>query len=396
MKIPLLDLSRQHAPLTSELNQAMLKVAASTQYIMGPEVKAFESEIAQYLGCKYAISCGNGTDALVLSLRALGIGPGDEVITTPFTFFATAEAISSVGAVPVFVDVLPDTYNMDVAQVEAKITTKTKAIMPVHIFGQPVDMDPLLELAAQYKLKVIEDACQAIGAEYKGRKVGTLGDVACFSFFPTKNLGGFGDGGMIVTNDEGIAKIIKGLRVHGSGQAGLEALRAQQATNDSASVDLTSLDETSAKYYNFMIGYNSRLDELQAAILRVKLPFLQQWNKERERLARIYNEQLVGTSILTPAQTEYVKHIYHLYVVQTERRTELVSYLQQHGVSTGVYYPVPLHLQKVYQSLGYKSGDLPVSEYLSARTLALPLYPGMTEDEQQHIVSCIHQFDRGN
>lgn len=396
MKIPLLDLSRQHVLLSSELNQAMVKVAASTQYIMGPEVKAFELELAQYLGCKYAISCGNGTDALVLSLRALGVGPGDEVITTPFTFFATAEAISSIGAVPVFVDVLPDTYNMDVAQVEAKITSKTKAIMPVHIFGQPVDMDPLLELAARRNLKVIEDACQAIGAEYKGRKVGALGDVACFSFFPTKNLGGFGDGGMVVTNNEGIAKIVKGLRVHGSGQAGLEALRAQQAATDTESVDLSSLDDNAAKYYNFMIGYNSRLDELQAAILRVKLPFLQQWNKERGRLAQLYNEQLARTSVLTPAQVDQVKHIYHLYVVQSERRAELVSFLQQNGVSTGVYYPVPLHLQKVYHSLNYKAGDLPVSEYLSARTLALPLYPGMTEEEQQHVVSCIHQFDKGN
>jgi dTDP-4-amino-4,6-dideoxygalactose transaminase len=395
-KIPLLDLSRQYQNLEHLLSQAMLKVGASTQYIMGPEVQAFEKEMADYLGCKHAISCANGTDALVLSLKALGVGPGDEVITTPFTFFATAEAISMVGAVPVFVDVRKDTYNMDVTKVEAAITAKTKAIMPVHIFGQPVEMDAVKSLAARHQLMIIEDACQAIGAEYKGEKAGTMGHAGCFSFFPTKNLGAFGDGGMVVTNDDETAQMIRGLRVHGSGLAGSQAYKILNGGTAADSTAFSGSDQASAKYYNYLIGYNSRLDEIQAAILRVKLNCLDGWNESRVRLSARYNEKLKSTSLSLAVTLNEVKAVNHLYVVKSEKRNELASFLLDKGISTGVYYPVPLHLQIVYQGLGYAKGDLPVSEYLSERTLALPVYPELTEEEQDYIIDCIIQFESGN
>lgn len=392
MKIPLLDLTKQYASLESELSQAMLKVAASSHYISGPEVKEFEAEIARYLGCKHAISCANGTDALVLSLKALGIGPGDEVITSPFTFFATAEAISSVGAIPVFIDVNPDTYNFDPDLIEVKVNSRTKAIMPVHIFGQPADMKPLILIAKNYGLFIVEDACQAIGAEYQGQKAGTIGDIGCFSFFPTKNLGAFGDGGLLVTNNDKLAKILRGLKAHGSGHAGMLAYKSLNPEIEESDV-LSGLDDQSAKYYNYLIGYNSRLDEIQAAILRIKLRFLDDWNESRRRLADCYNRGLKGTSLVIPQVSSQVKEVVHLYVVQVENRKELVDYLIKKGISTGVYYPVPLHLQKVYEHLNYSVGDLPVSEYLSHRTLALPLYPEMSEVEQNYIIDCIHQFE---
>jgi dTDP-4-amino-4,6-dideoxygalactose transaminase len=397
MKIPLLDLSKQYSELESLINNALLKVASSAKYIMGPEVNAFESEMADFLEAKYAISCANGTDALILSLKALGVGPGDEVITTPFTFFATAEAISSVGATPIFVDVQEDSCNIDVSKIEERITFRTKAIMPVHIFGLPVEMDEIRRIAIKHKLYIIEDACQAIGSTYKESYTGTIGDVGCFSFFPTKNLGAFGDGGMVVTNNEQIAQIIRGLRVHGSGIAGLHAFKALHKEIDESESELVSqLDETSAKYYNYIIGYNSRLDEIQAAVLRVKLKHLNNWNTIRRNLAEKYSQKLQKTSLKLPITIDNIKEVVHLYVVKSDNRVELAAFLNEKGISTGVYYPIPLHLQKVYSGLGYKLGDFPVSEYLSQSTLALPLYPELTEDEQNYIIDCIYQFESRN
>lgn len=398
MNIPLLNLSKQHDVIKPQISEALLKVVDSNNYIIGTEVKAFELEIEEFLGCKHAISCGNGTDALVMSLRALGVGIGDEVITSPFTFFATAEAISSVGATPVFVDIDPVTFNIDISQIESKITSRTKAIMPVHVFGQVANMDPLLSIARRYSLFVVEDACQAIGSTYHGRMAGTMGDIGCFSFFPTKNLGALGDGGLIVTNDDRLATILKGLRVHGSGQAGLQAYKAmRQSECEPTLQDIDKqirTDGPEAKYYNYLVGYNSRLDELQAAILRIKLPYLNEWNEDRIKLSSVYRQKLTSSVVQHPQQAYGAVHVYHLYVLQSSRRDELVSFLNQQGISTGIYYPVPLHLQKVYEHLGYHRGDLPISEYLSTRTFAIPLYPGMSEPEQDYIIESILRFEK--
>ncbi len=388
MDIPLLDLKRQYQSIKHEIEPAVSRVMESAKYIMGSEVNLFEGEIASYLGCRYAMSCANGTDALVLALEALGIGSGDEVITTPFTFFATAEAISRVGATPVFADVLPDSYNIDPDKIEAIITNKTKAIMPVHIFGQVAQMEEILYIADKYGLYVIEDACQAMGAAYKGRKAGTIGDVGCFSFFPTKNLGCFGDGGLVVTDDERTMKILRALKAHGGGEAGREAYDILNHASCTTS-DTDNISGGFSKYFNYLIGHNSRLDEIQAAILRVKLKHLDPWNAKRRQLAARYNEMLQDTSLVLPANIPESESIYHLYVVQVENREHFISKLKSYGISTGVYYPVPLHLQKVFTSLGYSRGDLPVSEYLSQRTVALPIFPELTEEEQDHIISCI-------
>ncbi|MCR4435064.1 MAG: DegT/DnrJ/EryC1/StrS family aminotransferase [Clostridiales bacterium] len=396
MDISLLNLKEQYKKIKEEIEIKIIEVMASAQYIMGPEVRAFESEMARYLGCRYAISCANGTDALVLALSALGIGQGDEVITTPFTFFATAEAISRVGALPVFVDVLEGTYSMNPEKMEEKITKRTKAVLPVHLFGQPAEMDSIMAVAEKYNLLVIEDACQAIGASYKGRKAGTIGDVGCFSFFPTKNLGAFGDGGMVVTNNEKTAKIVRALRVHGSGSAGKEAFDAINGI-EAGAVESHGVNETvynPEKYYNYLIGYNSRLDEMQAAVLRVKLKYLDNWNEKRKEKALLYNRKLEKSSLITPGVNADTESVYHLYTVQSEKRDEITAFLREKGVATGIYYPVPLHLQKVYMNLGYRKGDLPVAEYLSGRTFALPLYPELTEEEQNYIVSCIYEFER--
>lgn len=395
MKIPLLDLQKQYEMLGNELEQVVSKVLSSSQYIMGPEVKSFEVEISQYLGCRYAISCANGTDALVLALTGLGIGQGDEVITSPFTFFATAEAISRVGATPVFVDVIKETYNIDPSLIESKITSKTKAILPVHIFGQPSQVDEIMSIAQKYNLPVIEDACQSIGAAYKGQMTGTIGNAGCFSFFPTKNLACFGDGGLITTNNENTYKIIKALRAHGGGIAGQEAYNIINKCDEAISdIEVDNMVYNPAKYYNYLIGFNSRLDELQAAILRVKLKYLDQWNELRQKHAQRYNERLKDSSLTLPENISDINNVYHQYVVQSENRDGLITFLKDKGVSTGVYYPVPLHLQKAYKELRYKLGDMPVSEYLSHRTFALPVYPELSTDEQDYIVNCIKDFEK--
>jgi dTDP-4-amino-4,6-dideoxygalactose transaminase len=285
LQIPLINLKKQYETIKEDVDKNVLRVFSSAQYIMGENVKQFEKEFGEYIGVKHSISVGNGTDALIIALKALGIGQGDEVITTPFTFFSTAESVSAVGAVPVFVDVRRDTFNIDPAEIEEKITSKTKAIIPVHIFGQPADMDEINEIAQKHNLKVIEDACQAVGAEYKHKKAGALGDIACFSFFPTKNLGCAGDGGMIVTDDDNLAVVCRALRTHGSGENGQKAYNFLNGINEEVEED-KSEDNTvynPLKYYNYLIGYNSRLDEIQAAVLRVKLPLLDGWNDKRRK-----------------------------------------------------------------------------------------------------------------
>ncbi|TQK63047.1 dTDP-4-amino-4,6-dideoxygalactose transaminase [Brevibacillus sp. AG162] len=363
-KVPLLDLVKQYRSIEAEIKAAVDDVLSSGNYIMGKHVADFEQKMADYCNVKCAIGVANGTDALLLVLDALGIGPGDEVITTPFTFFASAEVVSQLGAKPVFIDIDPKTYNFDVSKLEAAITPNTKAIIPVHIFGQPVDMDEVLALAKKYNLYVVEDACQAIGSKYKEQEIGSLGVAGCFSFFPTKNLGGYGDGGMIVTNDEELAKKIKILRAHGS----------------------------NPKYYHSMIGYNSRLDSLQAAMLNVKLAYIDQWNAARRQKAAVYNEALKDLPIQVPFEKENRYAVYHLYIIQTDLRDELMAFLQEKGISSGVYYPVPLHLQEVYKDLGYDRESLIESEKAAKGTMALPLYPEMTEEEQQYVISVVSEF----
>ena len=391
MNIPLIDLKAQYNSLGEELNKVTLEVLSSANYIMGKNVIEFEKEFAEFVGVKHAISVGNGTDALVITLKAMGIGEGDEVITSPFTFFATAESISAVGATPVFVDACKDTFNIDVTKIEEKITEKTKAIMPIHIFGQSADMDEINEIAKKHNLLVIEDACQAIGGTYKGRNIGSLGDAACFSFFPTKNLGCAGDGGMIVTDNDDLATIIRALRTHGSGEQGQKAFNLLNGIEEEVAKAEEANDTVynPLKYYNYLIGFNSRLDAMQAAILRVKLKEIKKWNAKRREIVAIYNEALQNENLVTPICKEHNEHVYHMYILQSENRAEVLAKLKEAGVATGVYYPVPLHLQKVYKDLGYKPGDMPVSEYLAQRTFAIPVYPELTEEQVNYIIEKI-------
>ncbi len=394
MQIPLINLKKQYQTIKEEADKKALEVLSGAQYIMGTNVKEFEKEFSEYLGVKHSISVGNGTDALIISLKALGIGEGDEVITTPWTFFATAESISFVGATPVFVDVELDTFNIDPTKIEEKITPKTKAIMLVHIFGQPCDMDAINDIAKKHNLYVIEDAAQAVGSEYKGQKIGTLSDIATFSFFPTKNLGCAGDGGMIVTDNDNLATICRALKAHGSGENGQKAFNIINSIDENIAED-SAADNTvynPLKYYNYLIGHNSRLDEIQAALLRIKLREIDKWNSKRRENAKFYNDNLKDTGLVTPFEDKDVKHVYHLYILQSEKRAALVSFLNKKGVSTGVYYPVPLHLQKAYKDLGYKEGDLPNAEYLSHRTFAIPMFAELTDEEKEYIVNTIKEF----
>jgi dTDP-4-amino-4,6-dideoxygalactose transaminase len=358
MKIPLTDLKAQYLSLKDEINTAVTSVLSSGSYILGPNVQALEEEIAGYCGTEFAVSVANGTDALVLCLDAYGIGPGDEVITSPYSFFATAEAISRVGAVPVFVDIVEASYNIDDRKIESSITKRTKAIIPVHLFGQPASMDKIMELANRYNLIVIEDACQAIGASFRGRKTGALGHAACFSFFPTKNLSGYGDGGMITTNNEELAGRIRMLRAHGS----------------------------SKKYYNSTIGYNSRLDEIQAAILRVKLRHLDSWNEARRAKAERYKNLLQGLGFKLPEADSEAVHVYHLYVVRHHKRAEIIKGLENRQIGCGIYYPIPLHQQEAYK-LQYFAASLPVAEAASRETFAIPLFPEMTDEQQTFVAA---------
>ncbi|MPW26976.1 aminotransferase class I/II-fold pyridoxal phosphate-dependent enzyme [Alkalibaculum sp. M08DMB] len=397
MEIPLINLKEQYKTIKEECDKKVIDILSSANYIMGDNVKKFEKEFSDFVKVKNSVSVGNGTDALIIVLKALGIGEGDEVITTPFTFFSTAESISFVGATPIFVDVDKDTFNIDSSKIEEKITSKTKAIMPVHIFGQACDMDEINRIAKKNNLKVIEDACQAVGAKYKGRNAGALGDIACFSFFPTKNLGCAGDGGMIVTNDDDLATICRGIRTHGSGENGQKAYNIiNNIINNEVQLD-ESKDNTiynPLKYFNYLIGHNSRLDEVQAAILRVKLPLLDDWNRKRRDNAQYYSKGLSSTGLITPIEKDGMTHVYHMYILQSEKREQLVEYLKENGIATGIYYPVPIHLQKAYKELGYLEGSFPIAEYLSKRTFAIPMFAELKTEEKEYIITIIERFGK--
>ncbi len=366
-KIPLLDLNAQYEGIEDDIFAAFKDVFKSKQFIMGPKVVELEEKIAAYCQSKYAIGVSSGTDALVLALMALGIKQGDEVITTPFTFFSTAGSISRLGAKPVFVDIDPVTFNIDTSLIEAKITDNTKAIIPVHLFGQMADMDPIMAIAKKYNLAVVEDGAQAIGSEYKGKRAGSVGDLGCFSFFPSKNLGACGDGGIVTTNDEELAEKCRVMRVHGS----------------------------KPKYHHHVVGGNFRLDPLQAAILLVKLPYLEGQHEGRIKNAQFYNEQL-NSNFITPVIGDDLgnnsRMIYNQYTFRVQNRTELQAYLKDFTIGNMVYYPVPLHLQKCFEDLGYKDGDCPESEKAAKEVLSIPIYPELTNEQLHYVVDVLNSF----
>ena len=394
MNVKILDLTRQYEMIQEKVEKAVCEQMRSGAYIGGKAVVDFEEKFANYVGAKYAIAVNSGTDALVIAMKALGIGEGDEVITTPFTFFATAETVAMVGATPVFVDVDENTYNIDVAKIEEKITDKTKAILPVHIFGQPADMDSINEIAKKYNLFVIEDACQAVGSAYKGKMIGGIGDAACFSFFPTKNLGGFGDGGMITTNDEKTATICRAFREHGGGQNGAKARFFLEGIKDELA-DAETVDGlyNPYKYYNYLIAYNSRLDAIQARVLDIKLDYLEQFNSRRTEIANFYEKELGNIdSIKTPQVSGEVKPVWHQYAIRVKEKNELGEYLATKNIGSAAFYPVPLHLQKAFNYLGYKEGDIPVAEKITKETVCLPIFPELKQEELDYIVSGIKEF----
>lgn len=397
MDVPFLDLRKQYEGIKSEVEPQILDIMENCCFIGGKYVSDFERSIEGYLGVKCALGCSNGTDALVLGLKACGVGPGDEVITTPFTFFATAEAIASVGAIPVFVDIRQDDYTIDPDKIEEAVTKKTKAILPVHIFGAPCEMDSINEIAVKYSLKVIEDDAQAIGSEYKGRKAGMLGDVGCFSFYPTKNLGGAGDGGMVTTNSDDLAVILKAYREHGSGQNGAKALELLGGTAGVLKTEemVTELYNP-YKYFNYLIGYNSRLDALQAAVLSVKLKYLDEYNANRERIAKLYFEGLTNR-LRRPVYSKDIKTCWHQFVVCSEYKEELCAYLTEHGVGNGTFYPVPLHQQKAFHTgnCKYAVNGLPIAETTASQSVCLPIFPEMTNEQVEFVIDTVNSFYEG-
>lgn len=365
MKVPLLDLQAQYEPLMADIRQALDRVFSQHHYIMGPQVKELEDKMAAYLGIKHAIGCASGTDALVLAIKALGIGEDDEVLTTPFTFFATASSIWRNHARPRFVDIDPQTFNIDPDKLEAAITPRTKAIMPVHLFGQSADMTRIMEIAGKHQLYVIEDNAQGIGCTWNGQMSCSFGDIGTLSFFPSKNLGAMGDAGMCLTNSDDLAAKLRQLRVHGE----------------------------NPKYYHKWVGLNSRLDTLQAAILNVKLDALAEWSEKRRANAQFYNERLSSVSqIRTPYIAPQAESIYNQYTLVCERRDELLKYLQAREIGCAVYYPLALHLQECFAELGYKAGDFPVAEELSQKVLSIPIYPELSDTQKQYVCDAISEF----
>jgi len=365
MNVPFLNLKIQYKEIEKEVLPMVTDAMSNAAFIGGPQVTGFETEFAAFCESKFCTGVNSGTDALRFALMAIGAGPGDEVITVPNTFIATTEAISQVGATPVFVDVLKDTSEMDPSLIEAKISKKTKAIIPVHLYGQTVDMDPILDMAKKHNIPVIEDACQAHGALYRGRKAGSMGVAGCFSFYPGKNLGAYGEGGAVVTQDQEIDKKIRMIRDHGQEQ----------------------------KYYHAMEGYNGRLDAIQAGVLRIKLRRLEAWNESRRQNAKYYNELLKGVKDVTlPVEAGFAKAVYHIYAIHVDDRDGLQKYLTEKGINTGLHYPVPLHLQKAYSRMGYKEGSFPVSEGLAKRLLSLPMFPELTRDEIRYVCECVKEY----
>lgn len=369
MKVPLLDLTEQNQKLRPEIEAALGRVLDTNGFILGAEVAALEKELAEYCGTKHAIACASGTDALLLALMAFDIKEGDEVITTPYSFFATVSSITRLGAKPVFIDIDPQTYNLDVSQIEEKITARTKAIQPVHLYGQCADMTELRKMAEKYGVPLVEDAAQAIGAEENGIRAGAMSEIGCFSFYPSKNLGGMGDGGFMTTNDDELAHKLNALRVHGSFE----------------------------RYYHKWVGLNSRLDGFQGAVLRVKLPHLDSWSDARKANADYYRKLFTDSglteNVLLPFERETVRHIYNQFVIRVpERRDELRKFLTESEIGTDIYYPVSLHLQECFEYLGYKKGDFPESEKASQETLALPIFPELKKEQQEFVVEKIAAF----
>jgi dTDP-4-amino-4,6-dideoxygalactose transaminase len=364
MQVPLLDLRAQYADIKQDIDQAIQHVLDSTRFIGGPEVAGLEDEMARYCRSAHAIGCASGTDALLLALRALDIGPGDEVVTSAFSFFASAGTVANVGARPVFVDIDPRTFNLDAHRLEAAITPLTKAVMAVHLFGQCCDITAVKAVCDKHQLYLIEDAAQAVGSEWEGRRAGSVGDFGGFSFFPSKNLGAAGDGGLITTQDSALAERVRLLREHGA----------------------------KPKYYHALVGTNSRLDALQAAILRVKLRHLDRWSEKRAKNATLYDQLFEGARITRPNRDARARHIYNQYVIRVAERDALRQHLQDRGIGTEVYYPVPLHLQQCFAPLGYREGDMPQSEAAAREVLALPIYPELTEDQIRYVAGCVRDF----
>lgn len=365
--VPLLDLKAQYRSIREELRAAIDRVAESQHFILGPEVEGLEREIADYSQCEFGVGVSSGSDALLIALMAINLKPGDEVVTTPYTFFATAGAVARLGGKPVFVDIDPHTYNIDPAAIESVVTDRTRAIIPVHLYGQMADMGPVMEIANRHQLIVIEDAAQAIGSEWHGKRAGSIGHFGCFSFFPSKNLGGFGDGGMVTSNDPKLADQLKLLRNHGY----------------------------RPKYYNKVVGGNFRLDAIQAAILRVKLKYLDQWTAARQRNAQLYRdlfEKAETSGVELPAEVPNSRHIYNQFVIRSNQRDALMSFLKERKIGTEIYYPVPMHLQECFSYLGHQKGDFPESERAAEETLALPIYPELSEEMLATVVDTIAEF----
>ena len=363
MTIHMVDVVGQYKKIKPEIDEAVHRVLDSGQFILGPAVKEFESSAARYLGVKHAVGCASGTDALQVALMALGVGPGDEVVTTPFTFVATTETIALLGAKPVYADIDPATFNIDPALVEKAITSKTKAMIPVHLYGQSADMDPIMKISGKHGIPVIEDAAQAMGAEYKGKKVGGIGAIGAISFFPSKNLGAFGDAGMVVTDDDHVAERMRMIVVHGS----------------------------KTRYIHEILGVNSRLDSLQAAILNVKIKYLDQWRDARRKAAHRYNELLRGADVVVPHEAQYSDHIYHQYTVRLKNRDAVVKSLTGQKIPHAIYYPIPLHRQQAFQAAGKPDGTFPVTEQAAREVLSLPMHTELTEDQQFFIVSALRK-----
>jgi len=359
--VPFVDLKVQYLSIKAEIDSAVLGVLESTQFVLGKEVVAFEELFAAYTQTSQVMGVNTGTSALHLALLAAGIGRGDEVITTPFTFIATVSAIDYTGATPVFVDIDPVSFTIDPAKIEAAITPRTKAILPVHLYGQPADMDPIMEIARRHGLVVIEDAAQAHGAEYKGRRVGSIGDLGCFSFYPGKNLGAYGEGGAVTTNNPELARTVRMLRDWGAER----------------------------RYYHDLKGFNYRLEGVQGAVLRVKMKYIEGWTEARRAVAARYDEALAGIGIRTPFAAPDRRHVYHIYAIRDTRRDSLQAFLHDHGVSTGIHYPIPVHLQRAFAELGHKEGDFPHSEAAAREVLSIPMYPELPQDQQELVVAAL-------
>lgn len=389
--IPAMNVTRQYASIQDELDAAALKVLHSGMYILGKPVEEFEKNFAAYCGVKYAVGVANGSDALTIALKACGIKPGDEVITTAMSYIATGEAIVSAGAVPVFADCTKDTYTLDPQDTEKKITDKTKAVIPVHLYGQCADMDQINKIAKKHGLKVIEDAAQAAGSEYKGKRAAGMSDAGCVSFFPTKNLGAAGDGGMILTDHEDIYRYCRALRAHGSGLDGLYAYGMQHHIQ----ISETDIDFNGnlPKYYTYTNGYNSRLDALQAALLNVKLPYLDGWNARRREIAAQYDKKIINPAVKKPYAADDNKHVYYVYAVAVSDRNGLRNWLEDHGIKSGVYFPVPLHRQRVFEKFYPVAESLTNAEFVADHTLVLPMFPELEQEEIDRVIDAVNRWE---